>query len=374
MILPSDSVVLMDLEADGLLREATQLHCVGWKTREDEHIRLMHPYGYGHRGIHLYDSRIQEERIEWLLEQWDKQDFIVAHNAVGFDIPLLKKLYGWTPKAKVVDTLVLSNMLYPDILGGHGLEAWGNRLGMPKIDYNGGWEQYTSVMGSYCQGDVRVLQRLLGVLVRKIGDDWEQYWEQAYRLECNVAAAIRDQEINGWKFDTSAAEALVQSLNDKIQTTDERLSHLILPKVEPYGTGAKINPFTAAGKPSVRCEQFKEASRREGLPDPVVEGSFCRINVLYPDLGSRKQMVELLQNYGWKPTEYTDKGNPKLTEDTVVDNLGEEGRLLMDRFVAVTRRGQVTGWLEKVREDGRIPAGAFPNATPTARMRHRTVN
>jgi hypothetical protein len=46
-------------------------------------------------------------------------DCIMGHNVIGYDIPVLRKLYPWfnTP-TNVVDTLLLSRLYHPQYDGG----------------------------------------------------------------------------------------------------------------------------------------------------------------------------------------------------------------------------------------------------------------
>ena len=70
-------------------------------------------------------------------------DEIVCHNIVGYDLVLWLKcglIDSFTVgpdsingrKVKITDSLVLSRYINPDRIGGHGLEAWGERIGVAK--------------------------------------------------------------------------------------------------------------------------------------------------------------------------------------------------------------------------------------------------
>ena len=59
-------------------------------------------------------------------------DCIAGHNIIGYDLPVIKKIYPWFENpAVVIDTLVLSRLYHPDMislrqetqLGWHALEA-----------------------------------------------------------------------------------------------------------------------------------------------------------------------------------------------------------------------------------------------------------
>ncbi len=95
---------------------------------------------------------------------------ICGHNIIGYDIPVIKKIYPWfKPKGEVVDTLVISRVAFTDIkmgdygrfqkgqlpgkmIGSYSLEAWGYRLGELKGDYGKttDWKVWTPEMTKYC--------------------------------------------------------------------------------------------------------------------------------------------------------------------------------------------------------------------------------
>ena len=64
---------------------------------------------------------------------------LIGHNVAGYDLPVLERLYGFKYLGEVVDTLILSRLLFnglsdePDRHGRHALEAWGKRLGYQKV-------------------------------------------------------------------------------------------------------------------------------------------------------------------------------------------------------------------------------------------------
>ncbi len=97
--------------------------------------------------------RFQAHNISDGLKLLSTKDCVVGHNGIGFDIPVLKKRYGFDHPL-VLDTMVLSRLMYPDLkdndwkrgpqvndsakdlpkklFGSHSLGAWGYRLGVNK--------------------------------------------------------------------------------------------------------------------------------------------------------------------------------------------------------------------------------------------------
>lgn len=124
----------------------------------------------------------------------------------------------------------------------------------------------------------------------------------------------------------------------------------------------------------------------EGQDKPV-QGSFCRISWHPINLNSPDQVKSYLLSKGWVPTEYnikkengkTIQTSPKLTEDSFDSVEGEIPKLITRRAILVHRQrmlknvrkdGEETGWLNQLRDDGRLEARAIVNGTPTGRFRH----
>jgi DNA polymerase I-like protein with 3'-5' exonuclease and polymerase domains len=111
-----------------------------------------------------------------------------------------------------------------------------------------------------------------------------------------------------------------------------------------------------------------------------VSGPFCKVSFSQVNLNSPEQMKSFLISQGWVPTTYTDKGSPQLTEDSYDSIKGELGQLIAKRAVLkhraqmifnITKQGQLKGFLNLMRADGRVEAGAETCGTNTGRMRHR---
>ena len=71
-----------------------------------------------------------------LQELINEAETVVGHNIIGFDGPVLSRVWGvQIPLSKVRDTLVMSRLWNPQLEGGHSLRAWGERLGDFKDDF-----------------------------------------------------------------------------------------------------------------------------------------------------------------------------------------------------------------------------------------------
>lgn len=152
-----DGAIVFDSESDGFVYEATKLHVISMcgKDKGDE--------------VQSYTSGADFDRvhIEAGLERLSQAPVIIGHNIIKHDIPLFKKLYpGWEHKL-VLDTLVLSALLYPDRVGGHSIEAWGRRMGGEQKVAHEDWSVLTEDMILRCESDTRLNVRVLWRLLKE---------------------------------------------------------------------------------------------------------------------------------------------------------------------------------------------------------------
>ena len=89
---------IFDLESDGLLDEITKIHCLAYYDTKTKELKSFGP-----------------DDIERGLEDLTKEPLIGGHNVIGFDIKAILKLYPDWKHNDVIDTLVLSRLLFPNI-------------------------------------------------------------------------------------------------------------------------------------------------------------------------------------------------------------------------------------------------------------------
>lgn len=106
---------IIDLETDGLINQATKIHVVSVYNYETDKLYSL----FGKKNITEFFSNLKET------------DEIIGHNFIRFDSQIVEKLCNITIKARIIDSLALSWYLYPQEKV-HGLEEWGNRLGISK--------------------------------------------------------------------------------------------------------------------------------------------------------------------------------------------------------------------------------------------------
>jgi DNA polymerase I-like protein with 3'-5' exonuclease and polymerase domains len=294
-----------------------------------------------------------------LVEYLKDTTLIVAHNAIHFDVSVLNRL--WATKIRlnqIFDTLIVSRLLDPSLENGHSLEAWGERLGLQKIDYRGVWlwmtnrsekdtpkllefdEPHEALMDHYCIRDVEVLEVLYHHLVKELKD--KEFSEQSVELEHKVAAIISKQEQNGFKLDQVYATNLLVDIQGKLDGIYEQMQQRW---------------------PPVTLERISEKTGKR-LKDTIV--------TFNP--GSRQQIAEKLMELGWKPKKHTDKGSIIVDEAVLSELKYPEAKLILDYLLLQKRISQIKSWFDCVGSDGRVHGRVITNGAVTGRATHSTPN
>ena len=175
---PTDGVgtIVFDLETNGLLRNATRIHCATLYWIEEDQTETYNDERYSTQAKEL---PMANRSITTAITNLSVADTVVGHNILGFDLPLIKRLYPFFKYPPIiVDTLLLSRLYHPNLLdidkknewkdmptklyGSHSLEAYGYRLGEHKGDYGktADWSEWSQEMEDYCKQDVIVTKKL----------------------------------------------------------------------------------------------------------------------------------------------------------------------------------------------------------------------
>ena len=169
--------IVFDLETNGLLNDATRIHCISLYSNETDSIESFNDEKYtdSPKDLPMAGNYSITTALTWL----EVADYIIGHNIIGFDIPIIKKFYNWfNPRGTIIDTLLLSKLYHQNLYdidqeknwphmplqlyGRHSLEAYGYRLG----EYKGAfgkttdWKEWSQEMQDYCEQDVAVTTKL----------------------------------------------------------------------------------------------------------------------------------------------------------------------------------------------------------------------
>jgi DNA polymerase I-like protein with 3'-5' exonuclease and polymerase domains len=265
-------------------------------------------------------------------------DVIVGHNIIGFDGPLLSRLWGvQIPISKVRDTLVMSRLWNPQLEGGHSLRAWGERLGDFKDDFTDFDGGLTQEMIEYCKQDVHVTTLLYDKLSKELSS-----FGGSVHLEHRVAWLMKKQEDNGFKLDVPQAVTLLAQLKDRMSVITDEMQAVFPPIVE---------------------ERWSEKTGKQ-LKD--------RVTVF--NVGSRKQIAERLQSIGVKFTKKTEKGSIIVDEGTLKSIDKPEAQLIAEYLMLQKRVGLLDSWIDNVKDDGRVHGRVITNGAVTGRMTHHSPN
>ena len=339
--------LVFDIETDDL--KATLVHCIVAQDMDTGE-------------IYKYPPSKLSEGYELLANA----DTLIGHNIIGFDIPIVEKFGGVDlSHIPVIDTLVLSRLFNPNRGGGHSLENWGYILKFKKIEFQD-YLNYSKEMMDYCVRDVQVN----ALVLKKLREESKGFSKQCIAIEQSVARIMKQQEVNGFKFDLESALLLLAELREKKQSIEDEVHNTFKPK---WVDDKLVNPY---------IKKDGDLSKR-GLTDDEYQRCldtnnfepFMRQTLQDFNLGSRKQIGEYLIDFGWKPERFTPTGQPIVDEKTLsaITHI-HEAKLIADFLLLQKRIAQVDSWVEGVQDDGRVHGFVIPNGAITGRMTHRNPN
>lgn len=325
-------VLIADTETDGFLSTMTEVHMIQIGSADGD-------------DVEVYADQPGYQPIKEGLARLKKADRVVFHNGAKFDIHAINKVYPDTLRPEQIwDTLVAARLLKPSETE-HSLKAWGERLGIEKLDYTGGFEKFNEDMVKYGRQDIVVgralYHHLLGLM-----EGWD--WSRALWIENLFAYIIGLQEINGFQLNVPKAVALAGELRQEQHDITVELQRVFPPIVH---------------------ERYSEKTGKR-LKD--------KVEVFNP--GSGKQIAaRLKERYNWRPRKFTETGLPAVDE-TVLGSLPyPEAKLLM-RYLGIQKMlGQIedgkNGWLKLVdSKTFRIHGAVNTLGTDTGRCSHFKPN
>ena len=341
----SRSKIIFDIEADGL--KPTVVWCIVAKELDGT--------------IHTFDNTQIKEGIEFL----QTAEVLIGHNIIGYDIPTLKRLHGAVFRAEIEDTLVMSRLYNPIRENGHSLKTWGYRVGSPKQEQPEDFDSYTPEMLDYCIQDVKLNE----LVYKSLLEEGKTFSEESIQLEHIVADVIKDQENNGFYFDSKQAMTLLATLKSKMIAVEDEVHDTFKPKwvdekiVTPY-----IRKDGELSKRGLTDDEYEKCFKTKNF-EPFMRKSLQEFN-----LGSRKQIGEYLIDFGWKPERFTPTGQPIVDEGTLkkIEHI-REAKLIADFLLYQKRIAQITSWIDGLK-DNRVHGGVISNGTITGRMSHRSPN
>ena len=397
---------VFDLETNGLLAEVTRVHCAVLYDLDTDEILDFRPHEIGK-----------------FLELYVRATLLVGHNIIGYDIPVLAKLYGGikpNPQCEIVDTLPLARVVHSDIkqtdfplakawkkykeaaeawlerekatvaaqwgedmvegwdygpcplkkpqefpgqfVGSHSLEAWGYRLGTEKKgDYSKEMKaQGLDPWAAWNEAMHAYMIQDSRVNVLLYRHLLEDWCEPlCIALEMRTQALVCRMERNGWPLNVPQAQELYARLCQRRHELEKEL-------------------LTAFPPWQVQLEDFipKRDNKKLGYVKnvPVERWETREFNP-----ASREHIADrLINKYGWKPQEFTDGGSAKVDDEVLQRLPFPEAKLLAEYFLIQKRIGQLAegnqAWLKVVSKKGRIHGRYNSNGALTGRATHSSPN
>lgn len=396
--------LVYDIEGNGLYAKVHTVHCI---RAYDIDTNTMYRFDKDHepifRGIKLLNEA----------------DELIGHNIIGFDNPALRKLFpkftNWNA-IKQFDTIVASKLVFANIMnidnakvkagkmpsnlvGNHGLKAWGYRLDEYKGEYGARlkgeseedytrrvWSKYSKEMGDYCEQDVMVNVELYWKIQERMIKNCVP--EEALNIEFEFAKLISRQERHGVWFDIDKAEALEKTLLEESAKSMDILEETYTPRYfcdRPAKAGESWIPCNMedageltkterankkTGKTDVTYQnlqgvkykfidgQFMEqvriakVKRSKTIEVPCKDGgtkSLKTTNIVkgavysnivlesFSPTSGRHIIRWLKEMFDWTPTEFTEKGGVKVDGDTLAV-LTFDGIESLQRFQMISKR------------------------------------
>jgi len=365
---------IIDIESDGLLEEATKIHVASVYNLDDDSLVSY----FGRKDITNFFSSLTED------------DTIIGHNFIRFDARIIEKLCNIKLKPKIIDTLALSWYLYPNVKI-HGLEAWGEILGVKKPEIKD-WNSLSKEEYAFrCEQDV-VINKLL----------WNRQFNHLLKLYESEQSAnklinylmfkmncARIQEENRWKLDIDLVNSEIIRLEElKLEKTSALKS--VMPKVYTYKTVTKPTGLLKKdGKYSARGLQWLNLLKEHYLPDDY-EGE---IQILHkeeePNPTSMVQIKQWLFDLGWKPETFAYRKNKETGEEKKIEQICNSDKELCPSIISMidtvpelnhlnglftinNRLGILRGFLRDVSPDGFLQA-RIAGLTNTLRFKHKEL-
>ena len=323
--------LVFDIEADGLYWDVTEVYClVAYDIDKDR--------------VYKFTPNNIKEGIKLL----SKAETLIGHNIVIYDIPVIEKLYNVKLQAKIIDTLIISRLMYPDIrqhpFGGNGLKNWGEHLGNSKINFED-WSHFSDDMLDYCVQDV-----MLNYDILKAQTKFIKGHEKIIKFETMVAQVCFKQHIKGFGYNLDKGVDLEQILAIERAECLDNLQNIFPDKVEERWsekTGKQLKSKVTSFNPQSNLQVYERFTEK------------------YP--GIEKKIPR------------TEKGNPQI--DSVVlkelsdSGISEAGKILQYRD-NLKLEGQIKDWNDKASKspDGRIHGEVNTQGAGTGRCTHANPN
>jgi DNA polymerase I len=316
-------------------------------------------------------------------------DWLIGHNIVQYDLPVLKKICGLEYSGTVMDTMLMSQTCNYKRFGnrGHSLEVWGEFLGVPKPEILQ-WTVYDPEFLHRCTEDVRINLRVWGTV-------WREFLHHrknnplialSLRNEHKVSSFVSDACIHGWPFDIESALALSDTLTQQMGVTESEINPLLGYQLKRKDTDRpRLAKYLKDGRYDQHTANWFSVDQMDSFlgDDEPIAGPFNRVYFEPIGVGQIELVKGYLYSIGWEPDEWTmkklpsgqwEKGGPKMSTSSLLP-LGRVGELLDRYYTLRSRLGMVNSFVDDyIRHgDGCVHGSMFVIGTPTGRATHKLI-
>ncbi len=379
MINLNKNVFVYDIECDGLIEDATKIHCLSIAWRDGSVIKTKSTTDYDEMRKFFNNDKITR----------------IGHNITLYDERVASKLLGidtLKTKDNLIDTLALSWYLFPERKV-HGLESWGNDIGIKKVEIKD-WKNLTSQEYIHrCEEDTKInlelwercLYNLENLYDHNNGEIVRLIEYLQFKLDC-----VREQEDTKLKLDiphiTSTLAKLQAEKNEKEEALKNAMPQVPIKTTKVYKNVIVLEDGSIVTKGDMSFEHYFSEGYR-----PKMEFSVEKIKgYAPPNPNSTDQKKNWLYSLGWVPETFNVVKDKKTGENRKVPQIGskdkdgsvcESIKKLYDKEPALQvleglsvlshRISILEGFLEN-QKDGYIEA-SMAGLTNTLRLKHSKI-
>ena len=362
--------IIYDIETNGLIDTVDTIWLVVTKNIDTNEIITFSDYDV--------DSKPLNELVPFL----NKATVLIGHNIIGYDNVVMHKLLNWTPPAsiKMIDTMIISQMNNFRREGKHSLKNFGLILNDAK-GKSPDFLKYSPEMKTYAIQDVNLNHKVYKYVINEAQQliANRPKFQQALRTEHAIAELCSQQIKTKWKFNTPLARKHYEYLASEMKIIEDEINPTLKPrkvlidkdpKKAKYLQDGRFSSVSARMLSQFLGTEIKQTDTDKWNPN----NTFQRFNMIEADLGNMDQVRGMLLDNGWQPSQYTPKGEPKITEDTLSSIKGDIGQKVLKYYQLRSRHSVLRGWIELAEANNdRVYVEAFNIGTPTYRQRHSKI-
>ena len=369
---------MLDIEANGLLDDSDKKGPAATK------IWVM---GYWHPNFAAdVKTTTDYEEMKTII---DNVDYVFCHNGILYDDLLCQKILGFSFVDKIIDTLGLSWYLHPKRQK-HGLESWGNDLGIHKPEVTDWSEQKIEVYLNRVQEDVKIQAKLSYKLVKDLLELYDGETEDAFNILSllnSILQVFQEQKLNPCVLDVELVKRNLEELRGLKEVKEKLLSEVMGPVPIYKKKTIPVQLYKKDGTLNHYATEWYKLLDEIGAPSDVKEVKYV-VGYEDPNPSSPEQVKAWLFSIGWESTIFKDTISVTGAAKKVPQIKDKDGNLckniiklaeqypaakeLVDLSVINHRISVLKGFLRDMSPEGTI-YGDIAGITNTCRSRHKRI-